>query len=156
MSNNPLAEVFGFPTNNFSEQAGRYRHSRLCPYNNKVPNCTKDKANDPLGVCSIYHKQTPVITCPIRFRQDWIIAENAAELFFGENANWTSLTEVRLKDASGQSAGNIDMVLVSYDDRGKVVDFGAVEVQAVYISGNVRKPFETYISDPNGWASVEW
>jgi Restriction endonuclease NotI len=156
MSNNPLAEVFGFPANNFSEQAGRYRHSRLCPYNNKVPNCTKDKANDPLGVCSIYHKQTPVITCPIRFRQDWIIAENAAAFFFGENANWTSLTEVRLKDASGQSAGNIDMVLVSYDDRGKVLDFGAVEVQAVYISGNVRKPFELYMSDPNGWESVDW
>jgi Restriction endonuclease NotI len=156
MSNNPLAEVFGFPSNNFSEQAGRYRHSRLCPYNNKVPNCTKDKANDPLGVCSIYHKQAPVITCPIRFRQDWIIAENAAAFFFGENANWTSLTEVRLKDASGQSAGNIDMVLVSYDDRGKVLDFGAVEVQAVYISGNVRKPFEMYMSDPNGWDSVDW
>jgi Restriction endonuclease NotI len=156
MSNNPLAEVFGFPTNNFSEQAERYRRSRLCPYNNKVPNCTKDKANDPLGVCSIYHKQAPVITCPIRFRQDWIIAENAAAFFFGGNANWTSLTEVRLKDASSQSAGNIDMVLVSYDDRGKVLDFGAVEVQAVYISGNVRKPFEMYINDPNGWESVDW
>ncbi len=156
MLKNPLAEVFGFPTNNFSEQAGRYRHSRLCPYNNKVPNCTKDKANDPLGVCSIYYKQAPVITCPIRFRQDWIIAENAAAFFFGENVNWTSLTEVRLKDASGQSAGNIDMVLVSYDDRGKVLDFGAVEVQAVYISGNVRKPFEMYVSDPNGWESVDW
>jgi Restriction endonuclease NotI len=156
MSSNPLAEVFGFPTNNFSEQAERYRHSRLCPYNNKVPNCTKDKANDPLGVCSIYHKQAPVITCPIRFRQDWIIAENAAAFFFGKNANWTSLTEVRLKDANGQSAGNIDMVLVSYDDRGKVLDFGAVEVQAVYISGNVRKPFELYTSDPNDWGSVDW
>jgi hypothetical protein len=156
MSNNPLAEVFGFPTNNFSEQAERYRHSRLCPYNNKVPNCTKDKANDPLGVCSIYHKQAPVITCPIRFRQDWLIAEKAAAFFFGENANWTSLTEVRLKDASGQSAGNIDMVLVSYDDRGKVLDFGAVEVQAVYISGNVRKPFEMFISDPNAWEAVDW
>lgn len=156
MLKNPLAEVFGFPTNNFSEQAGRYRHSRLCPHNNKVPNCTKDKANDPLGVCSIYYKQAPVITCPIRFRQDWIIAENAAAFFFGENVNWTSLTEVRLKDASGQSAGNIDMVLVSYDDRGKVLDFGAVEVQAVYISGNVRKPFEMYVSDPNGWESVDW
>jgi hypothetical protein len=156
MSNNPLAEVFGFPTNNFSEQAKRYRHSRLCPYNNKVPNCTKDKANDPLGVCSIYHKQTSVITCPIRFRQDWLIAESAAAFFFGENANWTSLTEVRIKDASGQSAGNIDMVLVSYDDRGKVLDFGSVEVQAVYISGNVRKPFEMYMSDPNAWEAVDW
>jgi hypothetical protein len=156
MSNNPLAEVFGFPSSSFSEQATRYRRNKLCPYNNKVPNCTKDKANDPLGVCSIYHKQSPVITCPVRFRQDWLIAENAATFFFGENTNWTSLTEVRLKDASGQSAGNIDVVLVSYDDRGKVLDFGTVEIQAVYISGNVRKPFETYMNNPEGWESVNW
>lgn len=156
MSNNPLAEVFGFPSNSFSEQAKRYRRNKLCPYNNKVPNCTKDKANDPLGVCSIYHRQAPVITCPVRFRQDWLVAENAAAFFFGENANWTSLTEVRLKDANGQSAGNIDVVLVAYDDRGRVLDFGAVEVQAVYISGNVRKPFETYMNHPEGWESVDW
>jgi hypothetical protein len=156
MSNNPLAEVFGFPSNNFSESAKRYRRNKLCPYNNKVPNCTKDKANDPLGVCSIYHRQSPVITCPIRFRQDWLIAENAAAFFFEEQANWTSLTEVRLKDAQGQSAGNIDIVLVSYDDHGKILDFGAIEIQAVYISGNVRQPFETYMDNPEGWDSVDW
>jgi len=34
------------------------------------------------------------------------------------------------------------VVLVAYDDAGKVVDFGALEIQAVYISGNVREPFE--------------
>ncbi len=156
MSNNPLAEVFGFPSNSFSESAKRYRRNKLCPYNNKVPNCTKDKANDPLGVCSIYHRKSPVITCPIRFRQDWLIAENAAAFFFEEQVNWTSLTEVRLKDAQGQSAGNIDIVLVSYDDHGKILDFGAIEIQAVYISGNVRQPFETYMNDPEGWDSVDW
>jgi Restriction endonuclease NotI len=156
MSNNPLAEVFGFPSNNFSESAKRYRRNKLCPYNNKVPNCTKDKANDPLGVCSIYHRQSPVITCPIRFRQDWLIAENAAAFFFEEQANWTSLTEVRLKDAQGQSAGNIDIVLVSYDDHGKILDFGAIEIQAVYISGNVRQPFQTYMDNPEGWDSIDW
>jgi len=42
----------------------------------------------------------------------------------------------------GRSAGNIDVVLVSYDNDGKVLDFGALEIQAVYISGNVRDPFE--------------
>ncbi len=156
MSNNPLVEVFGFPDNSFSEQAKRFRRNKLCPYNNNVPNCTKDKANDPLGVCSIYHKQAPVITCPVRFRQDWIITENAATFFFGKNANWTSLTEVSLKDDNGQSAGNIDIVLVSYDDRGNVLDFGAVEIQAVYISGNVRKPFETYMNNPENRESVDW
>ncbi|UZQ53533.1 NotI family restriction endonuclease [Trichothermofontia sichuanensis B231] len=156
MSNNPLAEVFGFPSNSFSEQAERYRRNKLCPYNNKVPNCTKDKANDPLGVCSIYHRNSPVITCAVRFRQNWLIAENAATFFFGSQVNWTSLTEVRLKDANGQSAGNIDVVPVSYDDRGRVLDFGAVEIQAVYISGNVRRPFETYMSNPQDWENIDW
>lgn len=61
---------------------------------------------------------------------------------------WTSLTEVRLNDAMGRPAGNIDVVLVAYDDSGKVVDFGALEIQAVYISGNVREPFEYYYGRP--------
>lgn len=152
----PLAEVFGFLTIDQSDKANRYRTHRLCPFNNGVPNCTKDKAEDPLGVCSIYHKNEPVITCPIRFRQDWLIADDAASFFFGETAKWTSLTEVRLNDSNGKSAGNIDMVLVAYDSNGKVYDFGAVEVQAVYISGNVREPFKHYMKDPRNRASMDW
>ena len=138
MPNQPLAEVFGFPINNDSPEAARSRQHRLCPFGNRVPNCTKDKANDPLGVCSILDGKQVVITCPIRFRQNWIIAEDAAAFFFPPNTKWTTLTEVRLSDKHGKSAGNIDVVLVSYDDRGKVTDFGALEVQAVYISGNVQ------------------
>ncbi|GIV90288.1 MAG: hypothetical protein KatS3mg055_2806 [Chloroflexus sp.] len=48
------------------------------------------------------------------------------------------------------------MVLVAYDDKGRVIDFGALEIQAVYISGNVREPFEYYLSDPQNWASMDW
>lgn len=152
----PLAEVFGFPTDNFSDEAVRYRLKKLCPFNNKVPNCTKDKANNPLGVCSVFDNDKLAVTCPIRFRQNWIIADDAAEFFFSSNTTWTSLTEVRLKDRNGKSAGNIDLVLVAYDDHGKVTDFGALEVQAVYISGNVRNPFEHYLGDPEGRASMNW
>lgn len=151
----PLAEVFGFPISNMGDEAKRYREKRLCPFNNRAPNCTKDKANDPLGVCSIYDVQEVVITCPVRFRQHWIIADDAAEFFFPE-AKWTTLAEVRLKDQYGKSAGNIDVVVVSYDGAGKVTDFGALEVQAVYISGNVRNPFEHYMADPKGRQSMDW
>lgn len=152
----PLAEVFGFPLDNQSDEAKRHRAKKLCPFNNKVPNCTKDKANDPLGVCSVFDGDTAAITCPIRFRQGWIIADDAAEFFFPKKAKWTSLTEVKLKDKTDKSAGNIDLVLVSYDDRGKLTDFGALEIQAVYISGNVRKPFEYYMQDPATRASMNW
>jgi hypothetical protein len=152
----PLAEVFGFPWNNHTEIAVRHRQHRLCPFNNKVPNCTKDKANDPLGTCSVFHDIHAVITCPVRFRQDWAIATDAARFFFAPNATWTSLTEVRLRDRHNASAGNIDVVLVAYDDRGKITDFGALEVQAVYISGNVRRPFQRFMESPEENASMDW
>ncbi|MGA1875497.1 MAG: NotI family restriction endonuclease [bacterium] len=115
-SKHPLAEVFGYLTTDQSPQAIRHRSHRLCPFNNKVPNCTKDKAKNPLGVCSIYHQDNPIITCPVRFREEWIIADDAASFFFDESATWSSLTEVRLNDSNGKSAGNIDVVLVAYDE----------------------------------------
>ncbi len=111
MPKHPLAEVFGFPATDMSASANRHRSKRLCPFNNKVPNCTKDKAQDPLGVCSVFNDGEVVITCPIRFRQSWLIADDAADFFFAPDATWTTLTEVRLKDAAGGSAGNIDVVL---------------------------------------------
>lgn len=152
----PLAEIFGHLAADHTIKANRYRSRRLCPFNNKVPNCTKDKAKNPLGVCSIYYEKQPVITCPIRFQEDWIITDDAASFFFKENTTWSSLTEVRLNDSNGKSAGNIDVVLVAYDANGKVYDFGALEIQAVYISGNVRDPFEYYMKDPKGRASMDW
>ena len=154
--NQPLAEVFGHLISDQSASANRYRARRLCPFNNKVPNCTKDKAKNPLGVCSVLHDGNPAITCPVRFREDWLITDDAASFFFPEDATWSSLTEVRLNDANGKSAGNIDVVLVSYDNDGKVLDFGALEIQAVYISGNVRDPFEYYMKDPRDRANMDW
>ena len=152
----PLSEVFGFPYNNHTDNAVRHRDYRLCPFNNKVPNCTKDKANNPLGTCSVFHNGGAAITCPIRFRQDWTIATDAADFFFPVHANWTSLTEVRLRDKNDGSAGNIDIVLVSYDECGQDTDFGALEVQAVYISGNVRRPFEKYMEAPKKHECMNW
>jgi len=155
-SGQPLAEVFGHLTTDHTERAIRYRSRRLCPFNNKVPNCTKDKAKNPLGVCAVYHDSHPVITCPIRFREGWIIADDAACFFFEEGTAWSSLTEVRLNDLHGKTAGNIDVILVAYDNNGKVYDFGALEIQAVYISGNVRDPFDYFMKDPKGRASMDW
>ena len=154
--NQPLVEVFGHLPTDFSQKAMRYRKNKLCPFNNKVPSCTKDKAKDPLGVCSVYNEDSPVITCPIRFREEWLITDDAADFFFPKGTNWTSLTEVRLVDFYGKSAGNIDVVMVAYDRDGKVCDFGSLEVQAVYISGNVRDPFAYYMSNCKANASMKW
>lgn len=155
-NDHPLNEVFGYPIDNFSPAARRHRKNRLCPFNNRVPNCTKDKANDPLGVCSIHDGDQLAVVCPIRFRQDWLVTDDAARFFFSEDTNWTTLTEVRLKDRDGNSAGNIDIVLVAYDDRGRLLDFGSLEIQAVYISGNIRRPFEYYMEDPQNRHDMDW
>ncbi len=152
----PLAEVFGYPLTDLSVRAVAARKNRLCPFNNVVPNCTKDKAKNPLGVCSINHDNAPVITCPIRFRENWQITSDAANFFFGSDVAWSSLTEIRLNDAHGKSAGNIDVVLVAYDDKDRVIEFGALEIQAVYISGNVRDPFEHFMSNPKQNAGMDW
>jgi hypothetical protein len=145
----PLGEVFGFPINNESDRAKRYRDNKLCPYNNIISNCTKNSIEFPLGVCSLYHKDKQVIICPIRFREDWTIISDAANFIFDSKATWTHVGEVRLKDKHGKSAGNIDYVLVSYDDKGRVLDFGSLEVQAVYISGNLTGPFTAYLENPS-------
>lgn len=153
----PLAEVFGYPIDNFSFQAERYRNLKLCPFHNKVPNCTKSRAKNPIGVCSVYDaNNVATITCPIRFREDWYIAEHAASFFFPQGTSFTSLTEVRLNDKYGKTAGNIDIVLVAYDVSGRIIDFGSLEVQAVYISGTISTPFHHYLSDPVKNAQFDW
>jgi Restriction endonuclease NotI len=102
-----------------------------------------------LGVCSLNHKEKPVIIYTIRFRKDWSIVSDAASFIFDKKTTWTHVGEVRLRDKHGKSAGNIDYVLVSYDDKGRVVDFVSLEVQAVYISGNLTGPFTAYLENPS-------
>jgi hypothetical protein len=154
INNQPLAEVFGFPIQNETDRAKRYRKNKLCPYNNIVSNCTKNSIEFPLGVCSLNHKENPVIICPVRFREDWTIISDAANFIFEGKNTWTHVGEVRLKDKHDKSAGNIDYILVSYDTKGRVIDFGSLEVQAVYISGNLTGPFMAYLEKPK--PSFNW
>jgi len=152
----PLVEVFGYPINNMSATAKKFREEALCPYNNIVAQCTKNSIDDPLGVCAVFDGDTPAITCPIRFRENWTIVKDAAEFFFPKGARYRRLSEIRLKDAAGKSAGNIDHVLVSLDKAGKVIDFGVLEVQGVYISGNVTEPFKYYMKSPETRQDFDW
>lgn len=156
MPKNPLAEIFGFPASDMSDVAKRHREMRLCPFHNSSGlTCTKNSAIDPMGVCTVYNGNEMAVTCPIRLRQDLLIVKDAADFFFpGKRA--IPLTEVRLNDRYGKSAGNIDIVLVTLDDEGNVTDFGAVEVQAVYISGNVSKAFKKYMENPEQNYAMEW
>jgi hypothetical protein len=153
----PLAEVFGFPINNYSDEAQKCRSERLCPFQDLIK-CTKDKAKDPLGVCTVYgeHIKDHAIICPMRLKQGNKIFADAATFFFPAGANWIPIEEVRLNDKKGKSAGNIDFVLAQYDNDGRIIDFGAIEIQSVYISGNVRTPFSEYMKNPQKWAKTNW
>ena len=152
----PLAEVFGFPCQNDSTDAKRHRRNQLCPFGNGSPNCTKVSATNPLGVCSVFDENHAIITCPVRFRENSLIYDDAAAFFFTAETRWTTLSEVRLKDKNGKAAGNVDVVVVAYNDAGKVTDFGALEIQAVYISGNVRQPFEKFMANPTANQYMDW
>ena len=152
----PLAEVFGFPTKNHSAEAVAHRQHRLCPFNNNSLKCTKDKKSNPLGVCSMFHNGKITIICPIRFRENWRICSDAGHFFFEAGVKWTILKEIRLKDKDGNSAGNIDIILAVHNKKGKVLDFGAIEVQSVYVSGNIRKPFEVFMTDPVKNDQMNW
>lgn len=158
MPQNPLAEVFGYPVDSMTEIAIRHREGRLCPFHNSSGmNCTKSSATNPLGVCSIYEKENIVATCPIRFRENFHIISDAVDFFFPEKKyQYVALTEARLKDLYGKPAGNIDIVIASIDETGEILDFGAVEVQAVYITGNVRNVFDKYMQNPSLNHAIDW
>lgn len=157
MLKNPLAEVFGYPARNQTIEAINHRQGRLCPFHNSSGlNCTKNSATDPLGVCTIFDGDDLAITCPIRLRQDLLIVSDAARFFFPQAERYIALTEVRLNDKFDKSAGNIDIVIAELDDKGELKDFGALEVQAVYISGNVSKAFKTYLENPSSNHAMTW
>lgn len=156
MLKNPLAEVFGYPVDNMTQDANNHRRGRLCPFHNSSGiNCTKSSATNPIGVCTIFDGKKIVSTCPVRFREDFQIVSDAADFFFPAS-NYVAVTEARLKDMYGKSAGNIDIIIASLDKKGQIVDFGAVEVQAVYITGNVRNVFEKYMDNPKKNHDMEW
>jgi len=95
------------------------------------------------------------IICPVRLRQHNIFIADAADFFF-PGQRFVALTEVRLKDRYEKAAGNIDVVIAALDENEQIVDFGAIEVQAVYISGNISKAFHRYMEAPATNFDMEW
>ena len=151
----PLAEVFGYPASNLSNQATEVRANTLCPFKLRGDVCTKDKKDDPLGACSIHHQGSPIIICPVRFEEDRQVLYDTAKFFFDGTTGVEVIPEARLKMENGSSAGNIDFVLVKTDGD-RITDFGGLEIRSVYVSGSSRDPFARYMDGPEGWQSVDW
>jgi hypothetical protein len=140
-----IAEVFGCKTANHSAHATDIRQRKWCPF--RSVKCTKGSARDPLGVCSLIGEGGLVITCPFRFTQEGVIFQDAAHFAFGPTAQTAVIPEVpflRSRTSSGK-VGKIDYIIAKHED-GQLVDFCALEVQSVYMSGaSMRSEFDHYL-----------
>jgi hypothetical protein len=125
---------------------------RPCPFkiNSAHPTCTK-----PGGVCSIriYTEDGGVMApaegdrgrvralCPARFHQGGLVFNAIGESLLGD-AEPNRVGEVGFLKSTGtldspadEDVGRIDMILVTSKGESDIIDWVAVEIQAVYFSG---------------------
>ncbi len=133
-----IAEVFGHHVDNHTAAAWRDRERKWCPFQDKK--CTKDKKKDPLGICSLTDGDHVTSLCPHRFVQDQRIFSEAARITWGDGVRVVPVPEVKILREEGRKIGKVDFLIAKLDDQNKPVDFAALEVQAVYFSGNALRP----------------
>lgn len=139
-----IAEVFGHDTGIKVEE--KVRRTPYCPFRKNV--CTKQNKSDPLGICSYTDGQTATVVCPVRFREAGRLFVDAGRAAFGTGHRVLVVPEVRLLEIpeTKKRIGKIDFLIALLDGNDKPVDFAAIEVQAVYVSGkSSRGPFEHYL-----------
>lgn len=144
-----IGEVFGHDTALLSGRPEQNSHP--CPF--KGNECTKGNRSDPLGICSLTDGTIATVVCPSRFLEREVMFRDAARIAFGPGVAFAAIPEVRVLDVlSGgkrKKIGKVDFLLACIED-GNAVDFAALEVQAVYISGkSIRPAFDEYIRTGN-------
>lgn len=118
-----------------------------CPI--KGNDCAKQSRKNPLGICTFTDGHSATAVCPTRFLEKGILFRDAAKLAFGEDCTCVAVPEVRLlevvRHGKKKKIGKVDFLVVKLENE-KAVDFAAVEVQAVYISGDsIRPTYERYL-----------
>tara|TARA_R110000787_G_scaffold16622_44_gene51471 strand:- start:20704 stop:21543 length:840 start_codon:yes stop_codon:yes gene_type:complete len=145
-----ISEVFGYGVEDQSEAAWNSRNAKLCPFRSSP--CTKSRKTDPIGICSLSDGVEAASLCPVRFLENNKCFHDAASLAFGDGVSFGIFPEIRiLKIESGEDGqrerkiGKVDYLLGKIE-AGKITDFAAVEVQAVYFSGvEIRTPMYHYL-----------
>lgn len=134
---NRPAEIFGFTTDNFSEQANRARQNHLCPFKGQPCNKKSRLLDIPFGVCTVQHNDDVYSICPVRFQEQGSIQgiprvlEDVALHYFGDFNNVIPFSEVRLPNI-----GTLDFVLVRHKQMmAEVEDFVMVEFQSDSTTG---------------------
>ena len=158
-----IYEIFGYRVNDESDVARSYAAKKVCPF--LGTQCTKVLSRDRTiaGVCSVHQKKdkTPVICCPIRMYADgYVMLRRIARiafrrdlpLFSGRLAvsearkndgaiavfghGWGG--ELRLPNRNGAGSYFVDWILARLDEKGRLEDFTAIEVQTVDTTGSYR------------------
>jgi hypothetical protein len=140
-----IGEVFGHDT--AIPVTGSTQKLRFCPF--QGIDCTKVNKTDPLGICSFTDGRVATVVCPDRFLDGGILFRDAARIAFGKGIHCVAVPEVRvlevLRDGKRKKIGKVDFLLTQIVG-GQAVDFAALEVQAVYISGKTIRPaFDHYV-----------
>src|SRR5208283_2423879 len=144
-----IGEIFGNDTS--IPHDVEQRRNKFCPFRGTA--CTKQGIASPLGICSLSDGSTATVSCPVRFLEGGRVFVDAARLAFGTNQVCIAVPEVRLLEVPGaknkrnKKIGKVDFLLVRVVDQ-HAVDFAALEIQAVYMSGDsVRPAFDRYLLD---------
>ena len=128
------SEVFGCQINektkpNIVDKIKRYDYKY--PFTNKKCNKQSRLISYPMGVCSVYQNNEPIIVCPQRFIQQKTIFEDVAKEFLGGIDNVLYFSEVGLK-----GIGSFDYVLVKHKPlSSEIDDFVIIEVQSDSTTG---------------------
>lgn len=136
-----IGETFGHSVDNHSKQAWQDRDCKRCRFRDAP--CNKGNNDDPLGICSFSDSKRATVVCPSRFLEQNQVFLDAAKLAFGQRVKAAAVPEVRVLTVPGprpKKIGKIDFMLTALGPDGKPVDFAALEIQAVYISGKSIKP----------------
>jgi len=144
-----IGEVFGNDTA-LPHKADK-RNRPYCPFRESA--CTKQGIKNPLGICSFTDGEQATVVCPSRFLESSRLIVDAARLAFGINKRIIAVPEYRLLEVSEgkrerkKKIGKIDFLIALLDSESKAIDFAALEIQAVYISGHsIRPVFENYLA----------
>lgn len=128
-----VVELFGQSTSAPRVNWNDVITSQQCPYMRRK--CIKTRKSNPeisIGTCTVEHRGSPVIICPIRFRAGHQIFFDCMHLLtLNEPGN-----EIHAVPEVTVPGGSLDYVLVSARD-GRVRDFVGIEIQTLDTTGTV-------------------
>jgi hypothetical protein len=128
----PVAEIFGHTVWDDTPQARDRRDQKHCPF--RSDRCNKGNLKSPLGICSFGDSNEAGVVCPSRFLEDGRIFTDVGRAAFGGNTRVVIAPEMRILRVCpnlGRRIGKVDYIVAKLGDSQEVIDFAALEVQAV-------------------------